>query len=130
MRRLFLIISAQAALAATAQLIAGSEKIVGGPFVVGVSGKSARIAWLVQGDEVRLQPVRGTDVTSPSFRVESTSLTTLKPNTRYNYNISSLGEAGKGWFKTPPMGTEPFRFVAYGDNRTRHDVHRQVVARI
>jgi acid phosphatase type 7 len=130
MRRLFLIIIAIAALAATAQLIAGSEKIVGGPFVVGVTGKTARITWLVQDDEGTLRRVRGSDLTSPSFRVGSTSLTSLQPNTRYDYNITPVGEAGKGWFRTPPVGAEPFRFVAYGDNRTRHDVHRQVVARI
>src|SRR5260370_22681997 len=130
MRRLFLTIIAIAALAATAQLIAGSEEIVGGPFVVGVTDKTARITWLVQGDEVALQPVRSTDPTSPSFQVESTSLTSLQPNTRYEYNITSGAEAGKGSFKTAPVGAVPFRFVAYGDNRTRHDMHRQVVARI
>ena len=39
-------------------------------------------------------------------------------------------EAGKGWFKTPPTGAEPFRFVLYGDVRTRHEVHRRVIAAI
>jgi 3',5'-cyclic AMP phosphodiesterase CpdA len=54
----------------------------------------------------------------------------LKPNTRYEYNISSQGEAGKGSFKTPPSGSEPYRFIAYGDNRTRHDVHRKLMAEL
>src|SRR5260370_27199045 len=114
MRRLFFTIIAIATLAATAQLIAGSEKIVGGPFVVEVTGKTARVAWLVQGDEVGLQPAIGAAVSSLSFRVETTSLTSLQPNTLYQYNIASLGEAGKGSFKTPPAGAEPFRFLAYG----------------
>jgi len=130
MRKIFLLISLVAALV-TAQLIAAAEKVAaGGPFVVSVTGKTAKIAWLVQGTEVSLQPAGGAAITSPSLRVESTSLTSLQPNTRYDYQIPSLGEAGKGSFKTPPAGAEPFRFVAYGDNRTRHDVHRRVVAQI
>ncbi len=36
----------------------------------------------------------------------------------------------KGWFKTPANDAAPFRFVAYGDVRTRHDVHRKVIAKI
>ena len=129
MRKTLLLISLVAALI-TAQLVAAEEKIAGGPFVVSVTGKTAKIAWLVQGTEVSLQPAGGAALTSPSLRVESTSLTSLQPNTRYDYQIPSLGEAGKGSFKTPPAGDEPFRFVAYGDNRTRHDVHRRVVERI
>ena len=63
---------------------------------------------------------------APALRMEYTSLSGLQPNTRYDY------EAGgrKGWFKTPPTGVEPFRFVLYGDVRTRHDVHRRVIAAI
>jgi len=34
---------------------------------------------------------------------------------------------GKGSFKTAPDGPAPFEFVAYGDTRTRHDVHRKVI---
>ena len=129
MRRILPIIAIAAALAVTAQLIAAAEQIASGPFILGVPGKTATIAWLIKGDDVALQRVSGVGAGSP-FRLESTSLTSLQPNTRYEYNILSLGEAGKGSFKTPPAGSEPFRFVAYGDNRTRHDVHRRVVAEI
>jgi hypothetical protein len=128
MRRALLAISL-VVLAVTAQFIAGSEQIASGPFVLGLPGKSATIAWLIRNGNVAFERVSGAGVT-PSFRVESTSLTSLQPNTRYEYNISSLGEAGKGSFKTPPSGSEPFRFVAYGDNRTRHAVHRRIVAQI
>src|SRR5689334_16600809 len=102
MRRALLAISLVAALAVAIQLIAAPGQIASGPFVVGVPGKTATIAWLARNGD-------------PAFRVETTSLESLEPNTRYEYNISSLGEAGKGSFKTPPSGTEPFRFVAYGD---------------
>ena len=58
--------------------------------------------------------------------MEQTTLTGLQPNTRYQYDVDGQ-DSGKGSFKTPPTGAEPYRFVAYGDNRTRHDVHRQVI---
>lgn len=40
------------------------------------------------------------------------------------------GGAGKGSFKTPPVGDTQFQFVVYGDTRTRHDVHRTLIAGI
>ena len=124
------ILSAILILAASGQLISAAEKLVGGPFVVSVTGRTAKIAWLVQSDEVSLKTASGNVLASPSLRVENTSLTSLQPNTRYEYNIASLGPAGNGSFKTPPNGAAPFHFIAYGDNRTRHDVHRRVIAQI
>jgi acid phosphatase type 7 len=107
------------------------EKIVGGPFVVNVTQRSATIAWVVQGNNVTVRPQSATSVlSSPALRTEKTTLTSLQPNTRYEYNISSDADAGKGSFKTPPTGSEPYRFVVYGDNRTRHDVHRRVIAEL
>src|SRR5207244_8372489 len=131
MRKVILLITVIIGLSTTAvQFIAAQEEVAGGPFVLGVTGKTAKIAWILKGPQVTLQPGSGAAITSPALRVESTSLTSLQPNTRYEYSIPGLGDAGKGSFKTPPAGSEPFRFVAYGDNRTRHDVHRRVIAQI
>lgn len=115
MRRALLSVVILVALAGAAHLFSAAERAIGGPFVVDVTSRTAKIAWLVPGGQ---------------FKAESMSLTSLQPNTRYEYNIEQLGEAGKVSFKTPPEGPGPFTFVAYGDNRTRHDVHRRVVARI
>src|ERR1022692_445037 len=109
---------------AGAQVLVAADKIVGGPMVVNPTPRSATVVWIVQNDELTLQPPAGQARKSPSLRVEQTTLTGLQPNTRYEYNASGQ-EAGKGSFKTPPTGSEPYRFVAYGDNRTRPDVHRQ-----
>ena len=131
MKKVLILITSIAALALAVQLIAAAEETVaGGPFVVNVTGKTAKIAWVLRGPEVTLQPVSGAPISSPSLRVESTSLTSLQPNTRYEYSIPGLGEAGKGSFKTPPAGSEPFQFIAYGDNRTRHAIHRRIIAQI
>jgi|SRR2546422_11593202 len=100
-----------AALAATVTLAAG-EKIVGAPFAVGVTQKSATMVWIVQSDELTLRPAAGgTTLTSPSLRVEKTTLTGLQPNTRYEYDILEGADGGKGSFKTPPpAGPAPVSF--------------------
>jgi len=111
---------------AAAQALAAADKIVGGPMVVNPTSRSATVVWIVQTGELTLQPPAGQARKSPTLRVEQTTLTGLQPNTRYEYDAFGQ-EAGKGSFKTPPAGNEPYRFVVYGDNRTRHDVHRQVI---
>jgi len=107
--------------------LAAADKIVGGPMVVNATARYATVVWIVQSDELTLQAPGGPARKSPSFRVEQTTLTGLQPNTKYEYNASGQ-DAGKGSFKTPPAaGADPYRFVVYGDNRTRHDVHRRVI---
>jgi len=131
MRKQILLAACIAVLAAATQVLPAAEKIVGGPFAVSVTARTATVVWLVQGDAVTLKAGTGaTTVTSPALRVQSTTFTSLQPNTRHEYNIASEGDAGKGSFKTPPLGDEPYRFLVYGDNRTRHDVHRRVIAEV
>ena len=64
-------------------------------------------------------------IKSPAYHVEKTTLTGLTPNTRYDYTVP--GSSAKASFKTAPTGDTPFYFVAYGDNRTRPEVHQRVV---
>ncbi len=126
MKTILLLLSSLFAVSAAGQ--APPEKIVGGPFVVNVTGRNATIVWLVQSGEASVQPASGGAArVSPSVRVEKTTLTGLTPNTRYDYNVAAGDQAGKGSFKTPP-GAGGYDFVVYGDNRTRHDVHRRVIA--
>src|SRR5215510_4447397 len=109
-----------------------NAKIAGGPFVVGVTPRTATVVWIVQSDEDAMQPSagRGAALKSPSFRVEKTTFTGLQPNTKYDYNIATVGENGKGSFKTAPSSPGQYRFVVYGDTRTRHDVHASVMAQL
>jgi len=129
-------------LACAAALTAG-PKIVGGPVAVNVTSNSATVVWVVETDQLTLKPPTGDAKTSPSLHVEKTMMTGLQPNTRYEYEAGGPGGL-KGWFKTavaapratpaatngtaaaPPAPT-PFRFVVFGDTRTRHDVHRRVI---
>ena len=64
-----------------------------------------------------------------ALHAEKTTFTGLTAGTTYYYNVNGT-EAGKGSFKTAPKDNAPFQFVVYGDTRTRHDVHRQVIAAI
>src|SRR6266849_2987990 len=106
--------------------MAAAQKIAGGPLVVNATPRTATVVWLVEGSHVTLHAPGAPPRTSPSLRVEKTTLTGLQPNTRYEYDVAGQA-AGKGSFKTPPIGAGAYRFVVYGDTRTRHDVHRKVV---
>ena len=104
------------------------QKIAGGPLAVNVTTRSATVVWLVEDSQVQLQSSDGAR-SAPAFRVQKTTFTDLKPNTRYDYNVDAT-DAGKGYFKTASQGAGEFNFVLYGDTRTRHDVHRKVIAQI
>ncbi len=106
------------------------EQVVGGPYVVNVGPRSAAVMWIVKTGQamVGITPgALGTPV--PILRAEKLPLTALTPGTQYFYQAFP-GDAGKGSFKTAPAGAAPFQFVVYGDTRTRHDVHRAVIAAV
>ena len=110
--------------AVSAAALCAGDKVVGGPYVVNATARGATVAWIVESDTVKFQAAGAAAKTSPALKVEYSNLSGLQPNTRYDYEVAG----GKGWFKTPPSGAGPFRFVLYGDVRTRHDVHRRVMA--
>jgi len=111
-----------------AAALAAADKIVGGPFTVNVTTRSATVVWIVQSDDLILQPPGGVEARySPSFRVEKTTLASLQPGTRYEYELPGYPGV-KGSFQTAAAPTAlSYRFLVYGDTRTRHDVHRRVV---
>jgi hypothetical protein len=108
---------------------AADQKIVGGPYLIGVTQRTATVVWVVESGEVTAQAAGGQPITSPAFRVEKTTLTGLTANTRYNYEVGGK-DSVKGSFKTAAASGDPFNFVVYGDNRTRHDVHKRVIGEL
>jgi acid phosphatase type 7 len=116
-------------LAGVMQLTA-ADKVIGGPFVVNATARSATVVWIVQSDEVVMKSSDGSEThTAPVLRAESVMLTGLKAGVSYEYAVP--GKDGlKGTFKTPAPAGAAFEFVVYGDTRTRHDVHRTVAAAI
>jgi len=105
-----------------------AERLAAGPLAVNVGSRRATIVWVIQTSEVKIgeAPEQWT-ASLPVFKTERVTLSGLKPGTTYYYDV--LGrEEGRGRFRTPPAGEAAFRFVVLGDTRSRHDVHRKIVA--
>jgi predicted phosphodiesterase len=108
----------------------GAERVVGGPYVVNPAPRAATIGWVVETSDVKVGAEVGKmDRTVPVLRGDKVSLTGLKPGTTVYYQAFA-GEEGKGRFKTPPAGRASFKFVVFGDTRSRHELHRKVIAAI
>jgi len=103
-----------------------ADKVVGGPFAVNVSGRSATVVWIVQTGEASLTAQGGaTAQTVPVLRTQKVVFRGLRPGIEYSYKVPA--QELSGTFKTAPIGDAPFEFVLYGDNRTRADAHRKVI---
>jgi hypothetical protein len=92
-----------------------------GPYVYAVTPTNAIVRWATAtGSE-----------SEPIYEFHEKALTDLKPGTAYPYDVLGTGAPeGKGTVTTFPQGPAPFRFVGFGDTRTRHDVHQRIVGRI
>jgi len=114
-----------------------AEEVIAGPAVVNVGPRTATVVWLVNDGQSTLgESPTDQKLTSQSIRARKTVYTGLKGNTTYYYTIPG---GITGHFKTPPApprANEPaaaplqYTFVVYGDTRTRHDVHAQVMAAV
>ena len=116
-----------------ASALAAQDKLIGGPYVVNTTPTSATVMWVMQRGTVTAGTQPGAaDKTEPVLHAEHINLTSLRPDTAYYYDVLGGREEGKGSFRTPPTAqtSATFDFLVYGDNRTRHDVHKRVVAAI
>ncbi len=116
-----------AALAVSLGFLQAAERVVGGPVVVNVGPRRATIVWVVETSDTRLGKAPDKlERTAPVLRFQKVTYTGLDAGTTYYYDVLGRPE-GQGRFKTPPVGRASFQFVAFGDTRTRHEVHRRVV---
>jgi len=108
----------------------GADTVIGGPFVVSNTGRAATVVWIVQTDQVVMKQQGSADQKAiPALHAESITLNGLRAGMTYDYSVPGKDNL-KGSFKAAPAAGQPFEFVLYGDNRTRHDVHRKVVESI
>jgi hypothetical protein len=94
----------------SALLLSAQEKILGGPYVVKVTGTSAVIGWLEETQSGELSAVKQ-------------GLTNLKPGSI----VEKTTPAGSVRFKAAHAPGQPYAFVVFGDTRSRHDLHQRVI---
>lgn len=131
------------ALAATAGCAAwAGPGIAVGPYLMQPATNGMTVCWVsdteTTGGAVALSPAAGGGAagrrvteSGAATRYHRVTLTGLTPYTRYTYRVTSGGEtSAPATFVTAAPPSQPFTFVAYGDNRTQADKHAAVTARI
>lgn len=105
-----------------------------GPYIQNLTSVSVTIIWETLNDsegtvEYWEKPENGAFSTAFSSRnkFHQVNISGLKPATAYKYRITIDGEKTGGVFRTAPATFEPFTFIAYGDSRSGHDVHKKLI---
>jgi 3',5'-cyclic AMP phosphodiesterase CpdA len=120
LKRLLLLVSALGSLQA-------ADKLVGGPYAVNVGQRSATVVWITQTADAKLGTAPDVlDKSAPVLQVHKVNYTGLQAGKTYYYNAGGLDE-GRGSFKTAPAAGASFKFVVYGDTRSRHAFHKRVM---
>ncbi|MFC1474729.1 metallophosphoesterase [bacterium] len=113
---------------------ATAADILKGPYIQNVTPTSITVCWendLPDSGLVEYAPASGGDRLSVSSEKKQlfheVTLTGLTPATDYRYIVKSGGQSARGVFRTAPSGFEPFTFIAYGDSRSGHAVHKTLL---
>lgn len=135
---LFLSVGATLGIAALQAVAAPKQqeafRFTRGPYIQGLSSSSVIIRWetsveeggtlLVEGGA---QPIKK-DYSSIKTYFHTSEITGLTPNTPYKYTVSvGANKSEQGQFTTPPIETNTFSFLVYGDNRSDASAHAAVV---
>jgi hypothetical protein len=115
----------------TLSALPAQEKLSKGPIIQNVQTNRATVNWVTTrtAGELRKQGARtATSVEEQLYH--QVELTGLEPETAYQCDLNQYGIDAEVTFTTPPSGDKPFSFIVFGDNRTRHDVHKRVVERV
>ncbi|MFC1474675.1 metallophosphoesterase [bacterium] len=105
--------------------------IVKGPYLQNVTPTSITICWENDRPESGLVEYAtvpgGSRLSAASENIRpfhEVTLSGLSPSTDYRYKVSSEGDSAVGTFRTAPKKHDPFTFIAYGDSRSGHAVHK------
>jgi hypothetical protein len=99
-----------------------------GPYVQNVTQETARVCWATIKSESSITGADGKVKSNRVYDHHEMVMGNLEPNTTYTYDVLGTGEAAaKGKFTTLPEDPEPYMFISFGDTRSHHEVHQQVV---
>ncbi len=104
-----------------------------GPYLMNPLQTGITVCWV--SDQPALGAVSVSGQPAPAVEtVEAVNhrvkITDLKPYTRYVFTVTCAGVTKSGSFITAAAPSQPFKFVAYGDNRTNPVVHATVLERM
>jgi calcineurin-like phosphoesterase family protein len=106
-------------------------KIAFGPYIQQMTTKDATICWSTFDGELTIGDPEGKTDTIRKYKQHKIHLANLKPDTKYNYDVLNDGtNEGKGTLTTFPEGIAPFNFVAIGDTRNRHNIHKKIINQV
>lgn len=108
-----------------------NTKIAFGPYIQQMSTQDATICWSTLEGEITVMDVEGKKDTIREYKQHKIHLANLQPDTKYAYDVLNDGsEEGKGTLLTYPDSIVPFNFVAIGDTRNRHNVHKKIIKQV
>ena len=131
MRKLSRLVVALAAISLL-QACAAASPVAFGPYIQNVSQTEATVCWITVEGEATVQAEGQDKLTGQAYREHEIRFTGLKPGTTYSYDVTPDGvPGGTGAFTTAPASPDAsFTFVAYGDSRSRHDIHAKILAAV
>jgi acid phosphatase type 7 len=118
------------ALSGTDARAAGIDK---GPYLMHPTTVGITVCWISNEPEagtVAVEGARETFEEAVSNRIHRVRVTGLEPYKLYKYSVTCGSDKKGGSFRTAAPPGQPFKFVAYGDNRTQPKVHRAVLNRM
>lgn len=108
-----------------------NTKIAFGPYIQQMSTQDATICWSTLEGEITVMDVEGKKDTIREYKQHKIHLANLEPDTKYAYDVLNDGsDEGKGTLLTYPDSIVPFNFVAIGDTRNRHNVHKKIIKQV
>jgi hypothetical protein len=103
-----------------------------GPYLMMPTQTGITVCWVSDAPSIGEVLVPGAEAVHDAMatRFHRVKLVGLKAYTHYTFAVTCEGAKKSGGFITAAPVSQPFKFVAYGDNRTQPKVHAAVLERM
>lgn len=103
-----------------------------GPYLMQPTQTGITVCWVSDAPSLGEVTVPGAEAVhdAKATRFHRVKLVGLKPYKRYTFVVTCAGMRKSGGFITAAPVNKPFKFVAYGDNRTQPRVHTAILERM